>query len=112
MSSFKIVFPAGYNIQNVYNDNIDINVVLPDKTVFFATFFTILNIQTLIKNDDSSYFWSEDMVLVKDLKKETIREAVSSIIEDGYLEFSFSKIGTIENVYPKKKYYEEILDGI
>ena len=108
MLEFKIIVPAGYNVQNIFNDNIDLNIILPDGTVFFTTFFTLKNIQTLI--EDELYFWSTDMVIVKDLKKETIKKAVTQIIKDGYVELSFSKIGTIETIYFKKK-YEEIEDS-
>jgi hypothetical protein len=85
---------------------------LPDGVVLFATFFTVLNIQKLIKNTGTLYFWSTSMVIVKDLKKDTIKEVVSTIIQDEYLEISFSKIGTIKDVYPGKKFYDEIIDNI
>jgi hypothetical protein len=46
--NFKIYFPASYLVKDIYNDNIDINVILEDGQVFFATFFTLQNIQWLI----------------------------------------------------------------
>lgn len=76
MKDFKVVFPSGYNINDYYDDNIDLNIVLPTGRVFFSTFFTILNINNLIQKDNALYFWSTDMIVVKDLKKDTI----SSII--------------------------------
>jgi hypothetical protein len=112
MVNFKIIFPAGYSIETIYNDNIDINIILSNGSVYFAILFTVINIQTLMKNEKLLFFWSTDMVIIKDLKKETIMEVVSKIIEEGYLEISFSKIGSIENVYPTKKFYEEVISDI
>ena len=110
MSEFKIIFPSGYAIQNITNDNIDVNVILSNGSVYFATVFTILNIQSLMTNEEALYFWSMDMIVIKDLAKETIRNAVAKIIEDGYLEYSFSKIGTIDSVYPGKELFKDILN--
>ncbi len=41
---FKIVFPVGYNIEDIYNDNLDLNVVLSNDKVYFGTLFTNFNI--------------------------------------------------------------------
>lgn len=111
MKTFKILLPSGYNVHDIYDDNIDVNVALRSGIVYFATFFTIFNIQTLMSNEGVIYFWSTDMVIIKDLRTETIREAVSKIIEDGLLDVSFSKIGIIEDVYPEK-IFEELNESI
>ncbi len=41
---FKIIFPTGYQVADIFNDNIDINVVLENGDVFFGTLFTISNL--------------------------------------------------------------------
>jgi hypothetical protein len=63
-------------------------------------------------NADGNYFWSTDMVILKDLKKDTIRKGIEEIIEDGYLELAFSKIGTIQSVYAENKVFDEIQGDI
>jgi hypothetical protein len=103
MQLFKVIFPTGYQVRNKYNDNIDLNIVLENREVFFSTFFTISNIEELMKNDKEIYFWASDFVIVKDLEKETMREAIKKIIEEEHTEMAFSKIGKIEN-------FDEIID--
>lgn len=108
MEAFKIIIPAGYTVQNTENDNIDVNIVLSNGQVYYGTLFTILNIQSLMKQQNDLYFWAEDMIIVRDLKKETIKNAVFKIIDDELLEVSFSKIGTINSVFSKEISFEKI----
>jgi hypothetical protein len=112
MVKFKIIFPSGYDVKNINNDNIDINVVLPNERVYFATLFTLQNIQMLMQSSELSYFWSTDMIIVKNLEKETIKKAVTQIIAEFHLEVSFSQIGTIKDVYPPKKTYGDLFSDI
>ncbi|REC49725.1 hypothetical protein [Chryseobacterium pennipullorum] len=92
MKDFKIVFPSGYSVNDYYNDNIDLNIILPSGSVFFSTFFTIINVKNLIDKDDAVYFWSTDMLIVKDLKKETIKNVVFNMIKDEYLECACTEV--------------------
>ncbi len=110
MDSFKIIFPTGYQINNVINDNLDIHVVLDNGAVFFATIFTTSNIEYLINKEKDIYFWAINMFIVKDLEKDTIRNAVAKSREDGYFDSIFSKIGTINNIYPKVNSFDELQD--
>ncbi|SFN21147.1 hypothetical protein SAMN05421594_1494 [Chryseobacterium oleae] len=112
MNDFKIIFPGGYNINDYYDDNLDLNIILPTGRVFFSTFFTILNIKNLLEKDSRLYFWSIDMLIVKDLKKETIRNVIFNIIDDGYLESVCSDIGEIHEVFPDIKSYSDIICNI
>lgn len=112
MKDFKVVFPSGYNINDYYDDNIDLNIVLPTGRVFFSTFFTILNINYLIQKDNALYFWSTDMLVVKDLKKDTIRDVIFNMLEDGYLESICSDIGEVNEVFPNIKSYSDVICNI
>ncbi|WP_299272941.1 hypothetical protein [uncultured Psychroserpens sp.] len=105
---FKIFFPSGYIIEDYNNDNIDINVIFEDESVFHGTLFTLENInQLMIKNNDD-FFWADDMVIVHNLKKTSIRKAVSMIIEDS-VELILTKIGTTSEVYDDMN-FENIKD--
>src|SRR5688572_23757080 len=106
--NFKILSPPGYQVKNILNENIDINVVFENGDVFFATLFTVQNIQTLMVRDKTPYFWATDMIIVEDLDKDTIKKAVGCAIADGYLDSAFTKIGTIEKVYPHGSTYEKL----
>lgn len=111
--SFKVICPGGYTVEDMYNDNIDVNIILPDERIFFATFFTIINIQDLMQKDElKEYFWATDMVIVKDLGKETLRKAISKIIEEGYTETIFCKIGTVKTNYSETMFYEDLKDDL
>ncbi|ATN04842.1 hypothetical protein CRN76_05225 [Chryseobacterium indologenes] len=112
MKDFKVVFPSGYNVNDYYDDNIDLNIILPNGRVFFATFFTVLNINNLIEKENALYFWSTDMIIVRDLKKETIRSVVFRMIDDGYLESGCSDIGEIHEIFPNIEVYHDIVSDI
>lgn len=105
--NFKIVFPSGYIVKNIINDNIDVNIVFSDGKVYFATLFTVSNIKNLLEK--SNYFWACDMMVVPNLKKSTIRSSLMKIIEDGYLDSAFTQIGNIYEVYDDMN-YNDIVD--
>lgn len=71
---FKIVFPTGYQINNIYNDNIDVNVYLSTGEVYFATLFTVHNIEMLMKRENDYYFYSDSMIIFQDLSLKNIKE--------------------------------------
>ncbi len=73
---FKIVFPVGYNIEDIYNDNLDLNVVLSNDKVYFGTLFTNLNIKYLMEKEGEDFFWAADMLIVSDLSKVTIYNVI------------------------------------
>jgi hypothetical protein len=108
MTNFKVTYPTGYQIKDPSNDNIDVNIILSNNSVYFGTLFTIINIEKIMKETNDVSFWATDMLIVKDLKKETINNSIKKIIENGYVEIIFSKIGLVETVYSNKKSFEDI----
>ncbi|OGS71818.1 MAG: hypothetical protein A3G95_02830 [Flavobacteria bacterium RIFCSPLOWO2_12_FULL_31_7] len=110
MKDFKIVFPSGYSIKDTNNDNIDINVIFNNKQVFFATFFTVKNIITLMKKEKTDYFWADSMVIIESIEKKHLRNSIDSILEEGSFESIFSKIGNIEDIYGSNINYKKIID--
>ena len=111
MKQFKISFPSTYSIEDISNSNIDMMVVFDDDTVYYATLFTVCNIQELMEKNNEVYFWAQDMFIVKDLAITTIRDAVEKSIKDEYFCFIFDKIGTIQNIYGKNMTYEQLVDA-
>ncbi|AFD06630.1 hypothetical protein [Solitalea canadensis] len=109
---FKVRFPTGYQIKNIFDDNIDIQIIKMDGKVFFATFFTLDNINSLMLKENIDYFWADSMVVVRDLRKESIQIAISEILNKGNEGIFFSEIGTIESIYSFKglKTYDEVVD--
>ena len=110
MQDFKIRFPAGYQVNDIFNDNLDLNVIFPDNSVFFGTSFTVYNIQHLMEKGPDNYFWAVDMFIVKDLDKITIKKAIQYAINDGYFNLIFSRIGSLSTVYGKSVNYDSIVD--
>lgn len=108
--SFKIVFPTGYQINDKINDNIDINVILSNGDVYFATLFTLSNIQYLMGKDRHNFFWADSMLIVESLDKNSIREAISEMISEGYFNNALSKIGNIDSIYGRSNTYSELID--
>jgi len=110
MKYFKIKFPSRYQVNDVFNDNIDLHIILPDNKVFFGTAFTILNVQDLIRRENNCYFWSTNMFLISDLKVATIKKAVEKAMEDGFFELIFSEIGYLDILYSENTNYENLTD--
>ncbi|MBS7256717.1 hypothetical protein [Flavobacterium branchiicola] len=109
---FKIVIPARYHVKNYYNDNLDVNVILENKEIFFATIFTLDNIKMLLELNKSNFFWADTMIIIKDLKKETIKEFVKEVIDDGNLESIFYKIGNLGEIEGYPINFESVTDFI
>jgi hypothetical protein len=111
--NFKINFPTEYQVKDLLNDNLDINVILDTEDVYFLCFFTTDNIINLMAQEIGTsselYFWASDMVIVRDLSKETIKQAVNSIIESGQIN-QFTRIGNINSVFGKPPIYGEVLE--
>jgi hypothetical protein len=105
---FKIVFPVGHQIDDLNDDNIDVNIILINEDVFFGTLFTIANIQSLLLKGDRSFFWATDMIIVKDLRRETIDQAIQQLIDDEFIYSALTKIGTLKQVMPNVTSFESI----
>lgn len=108
-NNIAINFPTGYNITNIIDDNIDIHIIV-DNRVFFSTFFTTKNIDRLIDKESSSYFWATDMIILSDLRLETIKGAVIDIVESGIISDSLTDIGDLELVYGMPPIFGEFYD--
>ncbi len=108
--NFNINFPAGYSVHDPLNDNIDINVIVGED-VYFGTLFTLKNINDIIEKGqpESKYFLATNMLIVKDLSKETILLAVQEVISDNYLNDVFDRIGDIDSIYGVPPNFGELI---
>ncbi len=48
---------------------------------------------------EDRYFWSIDMLILKDLSRFSIKMAIKNLLKDGLFLDVFSNIGTIESVF-------------
>ena len=80
-----------------YNSNVDVEVVLNSGDRYGATFFTLQNIQYLMEQYALSkeckgglYFWAADMIVVRELTDDVIRETIEGLILANEFERAFS----------------------
>ena len=80
------------------NDNVDVEVTFQDGESFSAIFFTLQNIETLMKHykktgecADGLYFWASDMVIVQQLSEKIICATIDKLLVEGEFESVFSK---------------------
>ena len=109
--SFKVFCPAGYDVEDAFDGNLDLNIVLDTDVVFFATAFTVRNVQTLLARSPEPYFWSVDMFVVDNLRVPTILAAVTRIVQEGRADSVFGRIGTTATVYEGRGYCFANLPG-
>jgi hypothetical protein len=96
---FELRTPSGAEICPAEDDNVDVLIDISDGRLFSATFFTINNLQTLMKKCRASgecaggiYIWAKDMVVVESISKETIQLTVSDLIGSGEIESCCSRL--------------------
>ena len=93
---YKILYPTGYQVKDILNDNIDVNIIFENGDTYFATLFTIKNIEHLMKNAineiEKKHFWATDMIIVKDLRQNTINETIDYLINTNDLNDCFTLI--------------------
>lgn len=87
------VFKIKYRLdieQAIDNCNTDVFIKIIDTDqIYVATFYTYKNIDSIIKKNQESgeylagaYFWGTDMILIKNLRAETIDEVVFEILKE------------------------------
>ena len=90
-------------VDDVHDDNIDVYVHLPDGESWVATFFTLENIAKYLRQYESTgealsgkYFWGSDMVILKDLRFETIEATAREMVRNGQYLTAFTRSEKIE----------------
>ena len=80
------------------NANVDVHVTFPNGESFSAVFFTLQNIETLMKDYKETgecanglYLWTSDMLVVQKLTEQTICEIVENLLAEGEFASVFSK---------------------
>jgi hypothetical protein len=78
------------------DDNVDVFVYFADGRKYFATFFTVSNIRSIMRKDRGTgecagglYFWASNMIVVERLDRETIERAVSDLMRSSEFEKAF-----------------------
>ena len=101
-NDYKLTIYRGIKPLDPDNDNVDVEVTFQDGESFSAIFFTLQNIETLMKHykktgecADGLYFWASDMVIVQHLSEKTICETIDKLlVEDKFAVFSKNQEST------------------
>ncbi len=83
----------GCQTWNINDDNVDVEIVVDGLGRYAGTFFTLQNIATLFEKNQQTgecasgiYLWAANMIIVRDLRTETIRQTVEDLWRTGELE--------------------------
>ncbi|WP_316839145.1 hypothetical protein [Pedobacter gandavensis] len=107
-TEYKIVFMSMYEEVDVFDDNIDVKIVLPSNLVYSATLFTISNVKKLLEMGSAQYFWAEDMIIVGDLTLMSINKVIKDIIDEDLIDSCMCMIGTTEKIFRGANGFEDI----
>ncbi len=85
--------------EDVFDGNEDIFVNFTNGDRYVATFFTYKNVESLRQKNQKTgeelsgkYFWASDMILINDLRTETIKNVIDDLIKDYSFKSVFSEI--------------------
>ena len=97
-NNYELIIYHGIVPLDPNNGNVDVEVTFPNGDSFSAVFFTIRNIETIMKQykktgecADGLYFWTSDMVIVHQLSEKTICATIDRLLVDDEFESVFSK---------------------
>ena len=93
----------GCDSWNSCDDNVDVEIELADGRRYSATFFTLQNIHSLMEKNKTTgecaggiYMWSSNMILVDNLRQETIRRTIVGLLEEGELDAACCRLESSE----------------
>lgn len=102
MQSFQIKIID--EIEDPFDDNVDVQVEFADGRRYMATFFTVANIQRIMKKDEGTgeclngtYFWASDMIIVREIRPEIIEAVIQNLIEQEEFEGVFLYCSSTED---------------
>lgn len=68
--------------ENPLNDNTDVTVHLTDGRSYAFTAYTPLNLMSMMDREEINHFLSPDMLVLREISEQNIRDAVSEMLED------------------------------
>ena len=102
MSSFRIHHLHAFTVGDD-DDNVDSVVELQDGRSFAVTFFTLKNIESLMKRWQSSgeaaggsYFWAVDAIILRSLSHSEMERAIADMLKMGFLEKALTPVAEDE----------------
>ena len=99
MNKYRVEFVGSLEELDPLKDNIDIHIIFDSGEKYFATLFTIANLQEIMMRHKLSgecaggkYFGSINMLIVESLNLDTIHTCVDDIIQHHELEQIFARV--------------------
>ena len=120
-NNYKLTIYSGIAPLDSDNDNVDVQVTFPNGERFSAVFFTLRNIEALMRRykktgecADGLYFWASDMMIVERLTEKTICKTIDHLLAEDEFGYVFSKNEDAKDISPKEgdkifKYFDESL---
>ena len=97
--NYKVTSLSPFNDIDSENDNVDIEVKFQDGSSYVATFFTLINIQSLLNKYANSgecfnglYHWCANMIIINEITIKSIELTVSDLIATGEFLKAFYKV--------------------
>ena len=107
-NDYQLTIYHGIDPLDPDNDNVDVQVTFPNGESFSAVFFTLQNINTLMKHYKKTgecanglYFWTSDMLIVQKLTEQTLCETIDNLLAEEEFESVFSKNEESTIISPK-----------
>ena len=108
-NNYKLTIYRGIAPLNSDNDNVDVQVTFPNGERFSAVFFTLRNIEALMRRykktgecADGLYFWASDMMIVESLNEKTICKTIDHLLAEDEFGYVFSKNEDAKDISPKE----------
>ena len=108
-ANYKLTIYRGIVPLDSENDNVDVQVTFPNGERFSAVFFTLRNIEALMRRykktgecADGLYFWASDMMIVENLTEKTICKTIDHLLTEDEFGYVFSKNEDAKDISPKE----------
>lgn len=108
-NKYKLTIYRGIAPLDSDNDNVDVQVTFPNGERFSAVFFTLRNIEALMRRykktgecADGLYFWASDMMIVKNLTEKTICKTIDHLLAEDEFGYVFSKNEDAKDISPEE----------
>ncbi|WP_147300599.1 hypothetical protein [Lysobacter silvisoli] len=98
-NAYPIEIEILHTIEDMHDDNVDVHVVLSNGERYSATFFTLKNVERLMRSYqesgeclNGSFFWARDMIIVTMITPEEVSRVVWDLVSSGELKGAMSLI--------------------
>ena len=106
---YKLAIYHGITPLDSNKDNVDVQVTFPNGERFSAVFFTLRNIEALMRRYKKTgectgglYFWASDMIIVESLTEKTICKTIDHLLAEDEFGYVFSKNEDSKDISPEE----------